>query len=277
MGEDAKPILLSACVISYNEERNIGACLDSLAFCDEIVVVDSFSTDRTVEIAREKGARVIQAPWPGHVAQKNRALDEARGAWVLSLDCDERVTPRLRDAILDRVRRNDAEATGFQITRNLHYAGRWLEHGGWFPEWRVRLVRRELARWVGIDPHDRFELLDESVPGRIEPQGRGENAAVILHHSFQSFAHQLKVLDRYTEIQAGELFRTGRRARWSDLVLRPLWRFVWTYGLRLGFLDGAAGFHMAANHAYAAYMKYAKLWEVQRGLASFREKSDLKP
>lgn len=265
---------ISACIISYNEEANIAACLESVSWCDEVVVVDSFSKDRTAAIARERGARVVEAAWPGHVAQKNRAVDEAQGEWILSLDCDERITPRLKEAILTRLAAGGS-ADGYLISRKLFYLGRWLEHGGWFPEWRLRLFRREKGRWEGVDPHDRVRV--EGGTERIEPGGRGTDAAVILHHSFSSLAHQLRVLERYTEIQAGELHRQGRRARWSDVVLRPLWRFLWGYALRAGFLDGEAGFHMAVNHAYAAYLKYARLWELERGLAAVRPKSAVVP
>lgn len=264
---------ISACIISFNEEQNIGGCIDSVAWCDEVLVVDSHSTDRTVEIARERGARVVQAAWPGHVAQKNRAVEEASGEWVLSLDSDEQATPRLTEAIKERLRSGGAD--GWYISRKLFYLGRWLEHGGWFPEWRLRLFRRSLGRWTGVDPHDTVRL--DGRAGRIPPGGRGPGAAVILHRSFQSLSHQLKVLDRYTEIQAGELHRSGRRARRSDLALRPLWRFLWGYLLRGGFLDGSAGYHMAVNHAYAAYMKYARLWELGRGLAVARPKSEVVP
>jgi glycosyltransferase involved in cell wall biosynthesis len=265
---------ISACIISFDEERSIAACIDSVSWCDEVVVVDSFSRDRTAEIARERGARVIQAAWPGHVAQKNRALEEAGSEWILSIDCDEEVTPRLREAI-QGILRSGPDADGYFISRKLFYLGRWLEHGGWFPEWRLRLCRKAAGRWEGVDPHDTLRVGGRTA--RIPPGGRGEDAAVILHRSFRGLSHQLSVLDRYTEIQAGELSRAGRRAGWSHLVLRPIWRFLLTYVLRAGFLDGAPGFHMAVNHAYAAYMKYARLWEARKGLATFRAKGDVVP
>lgn len=265
---------ISACIISFNEEKNIGECIDSVAWCDEVVVVDSFSEDRTVEIARRRGARVIQNEWPGHVAQKNLALDAAKCEWVISLDCDERVTPRLKKAVAD-IMSSVQDVHGYFISRKTFYLDRWLEHGGWFPEWRLRLFRRNCGHWVGVDPHDTVQVEGRTV--RIPPRGRGTDAAVILHYSFRSLSHQLKVLDRYTEIQAGELFRSGRRANQVDLVIRPLWRFLWTYVLRGGFLDGAAGFHMTANHAYAAYMKYAKLWEIQKNLVKLRSKGEVIP
>jgi glycosyltransferase involved in cell wall biosynthesis len=265
---------ISACIISYNEENNIGPCLDSVGWCDEIVVVDSFSTDGTAEIARKRGSRVIQNKWPGNVAQKNLALEAATGEWVLALDCDERVTPRLGQ-VIEVLLGSDPDFSGYFISRKLFYLGRWLEHGGWFPEWRIQLFRRTSGRWAGIDPHGAVRV--EGRSGRIAPGGRGPDAAVILHYSFRSLAHQLQVLDRYTEIQAGELISKGRRVYPNDLTLRPLWRFMSSYILRAGFLDGAAGFHMSINNAYAAYMKYARLWELQRGLASPRSKADLVP
>jgi len=265
---------ISACLISFNEEKTIGACIDSVGWCDEVVVVDSFSTDRTVEIARERGARVIQEKWEGHTRQKNRSIRAAGQEWILSLDCDEEVTPKLREAITGRLK-SDRKVDGYFISRKLFYLGRWLEHGGWFPEWRLRLFRRGAGRCVGVDPHDTFEV--EGRTERILPGGRGIDAAVILHRSFRDLSHQIERLQRYTEIQAGELYRAGRHAGWSHVLLRPLWRFLWGYIFRAGFLDGAPGFHMAVNHAYAAYMKYARLWELQRGLARCRDKADLVP
>lgn len=269
-----KKFSISACIISFNEEKNIGECIDSVAWCDEVVVVDSFSEDRTAEIARKRGARVIQNEWPGNVAQKNLALNAAKCEWVIALDCDERVTPRLKEAVVD-IMSSAQDVHGYFISRKTFYLDRWLEHGGWFPEWRLQLFRRNSGRWVGIDPHGRVQV--DGRTGLIPPGGRGINTAVILHYSFNSLSHQLKVLDRYTEIQAGELFRSGRRANQVDLVIRPLWRFLWTYVLRGGFLDGAAGFYMAANHAYAAYMKYAKLWEIQKGVVRLRPKEEVIP
>ena len=284
---------VSACIISFNEEKNIRACLESVSWCDEIVVVDSFSQDRTVDIARELGARVLQSEWKGHVAQKNLALDEARCDWVLALDCDERVTPRLRDLVLDQLGRESVvdSVDGFYVSRKLRYLGRWLAHGGWFPEWRMRVFRRERGRWVGVDPHDTVRLDGKSSylrPGTLvanrhtagtpaSSNGEEVDSAVILHYSFRDLSHQLKVLDRYTGIQSGELSRKGRLSGLLDITLRPVWRFVWTYILRGGFLDGRAGFHMAVNHAYAAYMKYARLWEIRSGLTEPTRKEELVP
>lgn len=289
---------ISACVISLNEERNIRACLESVSWCDEIVVVDSYSQDKTATIAEEMGARVLSREWVGHVAQKNRALDAATGEWVLALDCDERVTPRLRDQILEALSKPEVidRVDGFYISRKLRYLGRWLGHGGWFPEWRLRLFKRERGRWSGVDPHDTVRLegrtarlepgsgtasssVSESVSeGVSESDGEpGTESAVILHYSFRDLSHQIKVLDRYTGIQAGELHGRGRGVTFLDVTLRPAWRFVSTYVLRGGFLDGVAGYHMAINHAYAAYMKYARLWEIRRGLVEPPVKSDLVP
>ena len=265
---------ISACIISYNEESNIGDCIDSVAWCDEVVVVDAFSRDRTTEIARKRGACVIENEWSGHVTQKNIALDAARCEWVIALDCDERVTPQLKETILGLLK-TAQDVSGYFIARKICYLGRWLEHGGWFPEWRLRLFLRNRGRWVGIDPHDTVHV--EGGTARIAPQGRGADAAVILHYSFHSLTHQLSVLERYTEIQAGELFRSGRRVNPADLTVRPMWRFVRSYVVRRGFLDGTSGFHMAINNAYSAYMKYARLWEMQRGLAGPRSKEEVVP
>ncbi len=182
---------ISACLISYNEEDNIVPCLKSLEWCDELIVVDSFSTDRTAELARSFGARVLQHKWEGHIAQKNLAIEEATSEWIIAVDCDERVTAELRDRIL-QILSNTAEIEAYSISRKLFYLGRWLDHGGWFPEWRIRLFQRGKGSWVGVNPHDRLEVSGKV--SRVESQGRGIEAAVILHYSFRDLSHQLEVL-----------------------------------------------------------------------------------
>lgn len=245
---------LSLCLMVKDEERNLPACLESVApIADEIVVVDSGSRDRTVEIARGFGAVVHERPWPGNVAQRRFSIEQASHDWALYLDADERVTPPLASAIRDAVARDGAGRDGFRVARRLFYLGRWLGARGLRPERQVRLFRRSRARIEGTDPHDRV-VVDGPI-GRL----RGH----LLHYSYRDLAHQIAVLEGYTGVAARELRRRGRRARRSDLVIRPLARFVSAYVLRLGFLDGTPGFIAAANHAYAGFVKYARLWELE--------------
>ncbi len=248
---------ISACIIAKDEADRIGPCLASLAFCDEIVVVDSGSTDGTQDICREAGARVIETDWPGWVAQKNRAVDAASHDWILSLDADERVDDALREAILKvqstaLERGGDGEPVAYEVTRRVFYLGRWIKHGGWYPEWRIRLFHRAQARWGGVDPHDRVEAKGDV--GRIR-QGNLE------HFTYRSISDHLRQMNRFTDVGAEELYKRGRRATFWAMLLRPPFRFFHMYVVRLGFLDGRAGFALAVLHAYAGFLKYAKLWD----------------
>jgi len=248
---------ISACIIAKDEADRIGPCLASLAFCDEIVVIDSGSTDGTQEICRKAGARVIETDWPGWVEQKNRAVEAANHDWVLSLDADERVDDRLREAILKLranalARAGGDEPVAYEVTRRVFYLGRWIDHGGWYPEWRVRLFHRGHARWGGVDPHDRVEA--EGDVGRLS-EGNLE------HFTYRSISDHLSQMNRFTTVGAEELYKRGRRATFWAVLLRPPFRFFHMYLLRLGFLDGRAGFVVAVLHAYAGFLKYAKLWE----------------
>lgn len=242
---------LTACVITHNEEGNIRACLESLLWAEEIVVVDSGSDDRTCQIARELTDRVIQKPWPGHIQQKNAAVEEARGEWILSLDADERCTPELAREIPEALEKVGDGVVAYEVPRRLFYMGRWLRFGGWSPEYKVRLFRKGAARWGGVNPHDHVEASG--------PVGRLEGA--LLHYSYRDLADQLHQTLSFTKISADELYGRGRRATLTDLSLRPLWAFTHRYLLRLGALDGVPGLMMAANHSFCVFLKYARLWE----------------
>lgn len=242
---------LSAAVIAFNEEANIRACLESLSFCDEVLVVDSGSSDRTADIARSLGARVIVKDWPGHIAQKNFALEAASGDWVLSVDADERVAPELREEIR-RALAAETEADGFSMPRRTWYLGRWIRHGGWYPDRKVRLVRKGRARWGGMDPHDR---LDCSGPV-------GALNGDLLHYSYRDLSDHLRRIDSYTTIMAREKRKRGGRAL-PMLVLDPPFKFVKMYVLQRGFLDGWPGFVAAALGSCYVFLKYAKLLELE--------------
>ena len=243
---------LSVCIVAMNEEDRLPDCLRSADFADEWIVVDSHSTDRTREIAAEFGAKVIERDWPGHVEQKNFALDQAEHDWVLCLDADERVSPELRASLLAALERGDLP-DGFEMARRTWYLGRWIRHGGWYPDRKLRLFRRSKARWGGTNPHDHVKT-----DGRVERLD-GD----LLHYSYRSLSDHLKTIDFFTTIAAREKHARGRRAGLLDLVGRPAWKLLRMYVLKAGFLDGVAGLVFAVTGAYYVFLKYAKLLELQ--------------
>ncbi len=247
-------VRLSAAIIAFNEERNIRECIESVRFCDEVLVVDSGSTDRTAEIARELGARVIVKDWPGHIEQKNFALAEARGEWVLSVDADERVSPALRAEIERELAAGGGPWDGFTMPRLSFYMGRWIRHSGWYPDRKLRLVRRGRARWGGVNPHDRL-FCDGPVKHL-----RGD----LLHYSYRDLSDHLRKIDFFTTIAAREKQRRGARGALLRLVFAPPLKFLKAYVWKLGFLDGLPGFVIAALGSAYVFLKYAKLLELRR-------------
>lgn len=245
---------LSACIISFQEEDRIETALESLWFCDEILVVDSHSTDRTREIAAARGARVIERDWPGHVAQKEFAIRAARHDWVLCLDCDEELSAELSAEILELKARGFAGADGYRFPRCAEYFGVWIRRGGWYPDRQLRLFDRRRGRWGGINPHDKV-LLD-SKPCLL----RGE----LLHRPYRNFREQLDTLDKYSTIGASERYQRGIRAHALDLLVHPLAYFVRFYVLKRGFLDGWRGLLLAGLMAHYGLLKYAKLLILQK-------------
>jgi glycosyltransferase involved in cell wall biosynthesis len=245
---------VSACIITFNEERNLRECLESVKWADEIVVIDSGSTDATVAIAKEYTERVYVRDWPGHVAQKNRALEAAANDWVFCIDADERVTPPLR-AEIARVLEGEPAHAGYTVPRLTWYLGRWIRHGAWYPDRKLRLFRRSLGRFEGSDPHDRAEV--RGTVGRF----RGD----LLHYSYRDLAHHLQQLNKYTDTMAQLKAQAGMGFPVLRMLTRPPAKFLKMYVLRLGVLDGAPGFIAAVLGAVYEFMKYAKLWEVRRG------------
>ncbi|MFN0009935.1 MAG: glycosyltransferase family 2 protein [Planctomycetota bacterium] len=246
---------LSACIIAMDEEDRIAECLESLSFCDEIVVVDSHSKDRTREIAAGRGARVIERDWPGHVAQKEFAIRAAAHDWVLCVDADERISAPLRAEIEALRGAGFPGRAGWRFRRLSSYLGRWMRRGAWVPDWQLRLFDRRRGRWGGNDPHD--HVVTEGPVGDLE--GR------LLHHPYRDFAEHLRTIDRYTTIMAEGLHARGVRAGALDLVFPPAARFLRAYVFKLGFLEGWRGFLQACLAAHYGRMKYAKLLVLQRG------------
>jgi len=245
---------ISAIVVCGNEEANIAECLESVRWCDEIVVVDSLSSDRTPEIARGYTERVIQRPWAGYVAQKQFALEQATGDWALSLDADERCTPELRDAIRAALPQADARGlAGFEVRRHVFYLGRWIDHGGWYPDWKLRVLRRDRARFAGHEPHDRAEV--DGAVARLE--------ADLVHYTYRDFAQHLRTVDRFAAVVAEEWRKEGRRFSLLDALLHPPGKFLECYLWKRGFLDGWPGFVIAATSAFYVFAKQVKLREKQ--------------
>ena len=247
------PVLpLSVVVITFNEEANIARCLEAArAVADELVVVDSFSTDRTVEICRELGARVVQHAFAGYVEQKNFATAQARHDHVLQLDADEVLTEELRRSI--RAAQESWQGAGYTLARLTNYCGSWVRHGGWYPDRKLRLYDRRLGRWEGLLLHERYEL----AAGQPAPLPLGGDA---LHYSYTSVEQHVAQLNRFTSIAAEELWlKNKRRVSWFHLLLKPWWKFVHGYFLRAGFLDGFAGLSIAVISAWGVFLKFAKL------------------
>jgi glycosyltransferase involved in cell wall biosynthesis len=248
---------ISACVITRNEADRIEACLRSLAWCDERLVVDSHSTDDTRERAAALGARVIERDWPGFAAQKEFALRAAAHDWVLVVDADERVSAPLRDEIEALRAAGFAAAAGWAVPRCSQYLGRWIRHGTWYPDRSVRLFDRRRGRF---EPKATYDLHE-----RVVLDGPTATLhADLLHVPYRSISEHLQTIDRYTTIMADGLHARGRRAGIADLVLHPAWRFVQFYVVRGGFLDGWRGLLLAYLAAHYVRLRYAKLLALQR-------------
>jgi len=244
---------LSVTVITLNEEHTIPACLQSVAWADEIIIVDSFSTDRTAELCRQYTDKVIQRQWPGHVRQKQYALEQASGDWILSLDADERLSPEATEEIRRTVLNGSPSADGFILPRQSYYLGRWIRHGGWYPDYKLRLVRRGTASWGGEDPHDKLLLTGRAA----KLQGR------IIHYVYAGISDQLRTVDAFSKITAEQWHSQGRRSSLVLMLGKPLARFLECYFWKCGFLDGMPGLIIAVITSYYAFLKFAKLWELQ--------------
>jgi len=242
---------LSVVVVTQNEEARIRACLESASWADELIVVDAESSDKTPTIARELTDLVFVRPWPGFAAQKNFGLEQARGDWVLSLDADEIVSSPLRQQIA-AILAGGGEHAGYAIPRRNVFWGRWIRHGGLYPDWQLRLFRRGRGRFASRVVHESVTV-DGSV-GRLTGH--------LEHRSYRDVADFLERADRYSTLAADEWLAAGRRARpLVDLVLRPVGRFLTMYVARAGFLDGWRGFLLAVLYAYYVLMRSAKVWE----------------
>jgi glycosyltransferase involved in cell wall biosynthesis len=254
-----KPI--SACVICFNEEDNIKRCLESLKWVNdsggEIIVVDSFSTDRTVEICQQFTNKVFQNRWLGYVNQKNYALSLASNEWVLSLDADEMISSKARDEIIQEWKDNGFEKyDGYYFKRHTFYLGRWINHGGWYPDYKLRLFRKSKGKWGGDDPHDRVIIQKPAIIKKFQ----GE----ILHYTYKNISHHLKKIDNFSDYAMKSLLSKNKRYNFFNLFLRPHVKFLEIYLWKLGFLDGMPGLIIAVLSSYYIFIRYAKLWEFKK-------------
>ncbi|MFQ5862625.1 MAG: glycosyltransferase family 2 protein [Candidatus Brocadiales bacterium] len=245
---------ISVCIITYNEEPKIRRCLESVKWAEEIVVVDSGSTDKTVEICREYTERVYQRPFPGHIEQKNNALNLATHEWVLCIDADECLSPELAREIQEELSTNGSIYAGYFLPRHTYFLGKWINHCGWYPDYKLRLFRKDLGRWGGINPHDRVTL----------KRGTTKNLSRDLwHFSYDDISSQLVTVNKFTTIFAEQVQKEGTSFGLSSMIFRPVGRFFSMYFVKRGFLDGVPGLIIAVMGSMYSFLKYAKYWEIQ--------------
>ena len=246
---------LSVIIISFNEEKNIGRCIDSVKkIADEIILLDSFSTDRTTEIAIRHGAIVQQAKFRGYVEQKNLATELTKYNYILSLDADEALEPTLESNIL---KEKDAfQFRAYSMNRCANYCGKFIRHGLWYPDPKVRLFDKRIASWGGINPHDKIELKEKTPIKHLSGD--------ILHFSYDSIEEHLTQSNNFTSISAASMYERGQRSTWFKMLWNPFWTFVNGYFVRFGFLDGYYGLVIAINSAHQTFLKYVKLYSLQR-------------
>ncbi len=248
---------ISAVLITHNEAENLPDCLASLQdWVDEIVVVDNHSSDDTVRIAQQHGAKVLQTPdWPGFGLQKNRALDLATCDWVLSIDADERVTPELM-AEIQSILATEPMLKAYEIPRLSWYCGKFIRHAGWRPDFVLRLFERGSARFS-----------DDLVHERVVPTGKvGQLKHALLHYSYRNFSQVLHKVNAYSSASAQQAFASGKRSSVAGALGHGAWAFFRTYVLRAGFLDGSHGLALSISNAQTSYYKYLKLWQMAQDL-----------
>ena len=253
-----KRATISAYIISKNEENNIARAIGSVLWMDEVIVLDSGSTDKTVDIAEKLGAKVSQAPFRNFVEQKNRAMDLCSGEWDFNLDADEEVTSELKHSLMKVISREEgANGTAvYSVSRRILYMGRWIRHCGWYPEYRERLSEKGRAVWKGNILHER--LASEGSVGILEGD--------LLHRPYSSLGDHLKTIDRYSLLWAKREAESGRKTGLFSIITRPPVKFLKMYIIRAGFLDYGPGFVASVMGSFYTFMKYARLYELSRNL-----------
>ena len=248
-------IRLSVVIITFNEERNIERCIRSVQeVADEVIVVDSFSTDQTESICKKYGVRFIRHPFEGHIEQKNFAISQASFQHILSLDADEALSEKLKASILNL--KQNWKQGAYNMNRLTNYCGKWIKHGGWYPDRKIRLFEKGKGKWGGQNPHDKF-LPDN-------PQQVGFVEGDLLHYSYYSIEGHIMQINKFTEIGAQSAHRAGIHSNILKLIFNPAFKFVRDYFLKLGFLDGYYGYVISRISAHATFLKYAKLRELDK-------------
>lgn len=243
-------IQLSVVIITFNEEKNIARCLDSVvAVADDIVVVDSFSTDQTKSICEEKKARFVEHKFEGHIEQKNWAITQAKHQYVLSLDADEELTKELQLEINHL--KNNWQEDGYSFNRLTNFCGKWIKHGGWYPDKKLRMWDTTKGRWGGKNPHDKIIMTGGATTQHIKLD--------ILHYSFYTIAEHLKQIDYFTDISSKAAFEKGEKSNVFTIFYKSTFKFIRDYILKLGVLDGYYGYIVCKNSAFAKRLKYTKL------------------
>jgi glycosyltransferase involved in cell wall biosynthesis len=245
--------VLSVTLITLNEEQNLRDCLESVRFADEIILVDSGSRDRTLEIAKEFEVKVFQEAWQGFSGTKNSAQEKAEGDWILNIDADERVPPALREEI-QGILREGTDCSGFRVPRKNYFCGQWIRHGGWHPNYQLRLYRKDAGRFGPREVHEQVE-----VPGRV-----GTLVHPLEHYTYRSIADYLRRMDRYSDLSARQYQKEGRRIGWPATVFRSWFTFFQMWILKRGFLDGGNGLLLAVLYSQYTFIKYAKLKEMEK-------------
>lgn len=248
-------VKISVVIITFNEEKNIERCLNSIkAVADEIVVVDSFSTDRTKEICQGYGVRFLEHKFDGHIEQKNWAMQQASNKHILSLDADEALSEKLKSDLLKV--KQDWKFGGYSFNRLTNYCGTWIRHGGWYPDRKLRLWDSSLGEWGGVNPHDKVVLVNKSAVKHID--------ADLLHYSFYSVEEHLRQIDYFTDISSKQAVVNGVKSTAITILAAPIFKFLRDYFFKLGFLDGYHGYVVAKNSAYAKWLKYSKTRNLRR-------------
>jgi len=246
-------VKISACIIAHNEEANIAKALKSLEWADEIVVVDSESTDKTRDICEKFGAKVLVQKWLGFGKQKQFAVNQCSHKWIFSLDADEEVSIELKEEILKLKKEKELVADGFRISRLSIYMGRPIYHCGWYPDWQLRLFNREKGKWKDVLIHESFQMKEDTKTGKIKKD--------ILHRSIPNPGYHSKMIsERYAPLAAKQMFQNGKRSSKLKIVTVGFTTFVQVFFLKLGFLDGFPGFCIARFAAHHAYLKHLLLW-----------------
>jgi glycosyltransferase involved in cell wall biosynthesis len=245
---------ISVCIITFNEEDNLAKCLAHLTFADEILVVDSGSSDKTLEIAKKHNAKVSYRKFDNYINQKNFALSLAQYDWVLALDADEVVSPELQKELELLTESDFQKYSAFAIPRLTYYLKRWIYHSGWYPNYQIRLFHKNQGRFAGILVHETVEIKGNAKKLR-QP---------LYHYSYKSISDHLSFIDRYSTLFAIEKYKIGKRSGLVKAVVKANYKFFYMYFVRLGFLDGASGFVIAILGGYYNFIKYLKLYELER-------------